>query len=165
MTVVELLLAYAGVACLIIGFLATRRIHAVRKVTFEKLERYRERLETISNYNKLAAVRIAEAGAKVAEAEEELKSLENEQLEIHARISEAKTANPSVFYVFDRGDNRKDKLFDFVVEATAEGSEWTGPRHYVVAAPSLEQATERIRDRFPSFSGFRISEGTERSRF
>lgn len=164
-TWIEMLMAYAGISCLIISFLATRRIHRTRVATVGKLERFKERLETVTNYNKLAAVRIGDAKANIVELETELKGLEDSQSQIQSRINEVKTATPSAIYVFDRVDNRKDKLFDFVVEATAEENDWPGPRQYIVAAPTIGQAAERVRDRFPSFSGFRISEGAERSRF
>lgn len=159
------LLVLASMILIATGIWVDRRFRRRIDALSERLDRYVERIETFSNYSKLAAVRIAEGEQARDQLAAELDKLIAEHRALSERITEASNTAPSEFHVFDRLDNRKDKLFEFVIESTADGTDWTGRRHYIVAAATPELAAERVGARFPKMAGFRISAPIERKSF
>lgn len=164
-SLIHLALLYGAFVAAAVAFLAARRMMRTRRSVEEKSGRLTERYETISNYNKLASVRIADAKNTVTEHEIELAELERERRELLAESATPPKVPLSLFHVFDRYDARKEKVFEFTVESVGDSHPWTGTRTYVVSAPSLEQATARIRDRFSPHAGYRTDEGQERKSF
>ncbi len=159
------LFAYAAGLLALVGVIAARRLDKRLQRLLERKDRYFERIETISNYNKLAAVRIAEAEETCRRLRGEIGAAKEQHRATAERIQEARASSPAVVYVFDRLDNRKDKLFEFVVESLNDGADWSGKRHYIVAGATVEKAAERVRARFPKMSGYHVSAGAERKSY
>ena len=138
--------------------LMRNRLHGRYESLTRKHRDLRDRTETFANYIKLA-------GARVVEAEERRKELADEAAAHRKTIDDAREAairRPDApsreFHVFDRVAGRKGDVWAVVVESRAEGAPWSGIRHYVVVAETPEDARTRVRDRFPSISGFSVSE-------
>jgi chromosome segregation ATPase len=149
----------------LLGGAKGRRLRNMSQKHDERAEKLRERIDTFSNYSKLASARLVEAEDQRKELQAEIDRASQKIDEIRRTALAAAADEPSEYYVFDRVSGRRGTIWMVVVEALGDRPVWTETRHYLVISETAQDAKNRIKERFSARGEFGVSDAIAKADF